>query len=207
MNLAYRVRPISDPARFGKTEPTNSPFRVTWSQALTLLEFELSMIDASDVVIEADVEERDLRIDGQIRANAKPKSARVALAFTTPDGALLFACDQYVKPYGYVKMESWQANVYAIAKTLESLRAVDRYGATSRKEQYAGYQQIAAGPVEHVPFSTVREAVEWLGKYVGSSSPDYRVLVRKALRKAHPDMGGSTESWNRVQDAAKVLGL
>ena len=42
-------------------------------------------------------------------------------------------------------MPGWQANVRAVALTLESLRAVDRYGVSQHGEQYRGWQALPAG--------------------------------------------------------------
>lgn len=58
-----------------------------------------------------------------------------AVMATQQQGRMVLATDTY---------EHWQANVRAIALTLEALRAVDRYGATQGR-QYAGFQQLTAG--------------------------------------------------------------
>ena len=44
-----------------------------------------------------------------------------------------YPCDKY---------SNWQANLRAIALSLEALRAEDRYGVTRRAEQYKGWAKL-----------------------------------------------------------------
>lgn len=60
----------------------------------------------------------------------------IAVLAAEKKGRAVFATDAY---------GTWQMNVRAIAKTLEALRAADRYGATQGR-QYAGFRgQLQAG--------------------------------------------------------------
>lgn len=203
--LTYTTRPISDRTPFGG-EPEHSPFSVKWSQALALLEHEIRMIDGADVVIEVDVTESQIRRDGMVRHGAVAASNAVRVAFTSRYGPMQYALDRYEK-HGRHGMESWQHNVYAIAKTLQALRAVDRYGATADGQQYRGYLQIE-GPAADEPATTPDEAVRWLHAFTDlPSTTTVATLVRRARRLAHPDTGGLAEDWHRVQHAALILGV
>lgn len=108
-------------------------------------------------------------------------------------GPMLYRCDRYVSRWAS-QGPDWQQNVRAIAKTLEALRAVDRYGASSSGEQYAGYRQIAStsspGPG---PLAT---ALARLREIAGT----------QADRRAHPDRGGSNELWAEVDDLVHAIG-
>lgn len=61
-----------------------SRFDSTWSSTLALLGREIDQLGGRDVVIECDVREQDIRIDGMIRANAKPETPAVERLLTSP---------------------------------------------------------------------------------------------------------------------------
>lgn len=62
----------------------------------------------------------------------------VTVTFTSRYGELALAADAYKSTPR--RMPGWQANVRAVALTLEALRAVTRHG-VAVSEQYAGWQQ------------------------------------------------------------------
>lgn len=205
--LRYTTRPISDRSAFsGKHE--YSRFTVAWSQSLDLLEREYKMLRGRDLVIEVDVREQDIRNDGMIRANARPDSPAVRLAFESKHGPLLYSCDRYKAPLwrldNHQHMTDWQHNVHAIAKTLEALRAVERYSASLSGEQYRGYLRIGSA-AEVMEFFTPESARAYLESFIGATPPDDVVLVHLAKRKAHPDTGGSADQWHTVQRAEQCL--
>ena len=219
--MQYTVRPISD--RTWLRPPSarrRSQFDSTWSATLALLAREIKALDGRNVAIEADVTERDIRNDGMLRANARPETPAVVVAFETRQhGALLYRCDRFITGWrlGSEGVESWQHNVRAIALTLESLRAVDRYGATETGQQYAGFKALPAGRA--TPASTMTEDEAWsiIGSYQPRSIREFRhehtaaelAAAYKAARIAnHPDKrDGDHELWHQVGEAARVLGV
>jgi hypothetical protein len=202
-----------------------SQFKVTWSQALDLLERELFMLDGEELVLEIDVREQDLRLDGMLRANARADQPAVIVAFESVHGPLLYRSDQYEGAPSWRRggmQEGWQHNVYAVALTLEALRSVDRYGATRSGEQYRGYRQIGGAPaiVPDAPLDlfgaarVVAAAAEPMLSGAGldnaarilmSGGDELAAAVRQARRFAHPDTGGSTDAFQRVEAAVRVL--
>jgi hypothetical protein len=86
-------------------------------------------------------------------------------------------------------MESWQHNVYAIAKSLEALRLVDRYGVTRRGEQYTGWKALPAGSGEVSTHMNRDMAVAILRSWAPKSKADEPLeqLARWARVGAHPD--------------------
>lgn len=196
MSDTYRVRPISAWDRPTTKYPSRSPFRTAWGTTLALLWKELNQLGASDVVLEIDIREQDLKINGEMRASARPASDRLALSFKTPDGPLRFCCDQFDK---------WQDNLRAIALGLESLRRVDRYGITNKGEQYAGWRAIGSGrATEAMDRDT---AIKVLQDLSGFDEPlnDLPNAHKRALFAAHPDHGGSTEAFVALTQAMEVL--
>ena len=124
---AWPVKPTPPSGR------RRSQFQATWSKTVDLLEKELGLLNARNVVIEADCETSEIRIDGHLRANAKLRGPGVVVSFDSAKGALRFPCDTFT---------DWQANVRGIALALEALRAVDRYGVTQQAEQYRGWTAL-----------------------------------------------------------------
>lgn len=174
-------------------------FKASYSETLLLLDSELEKLGASELVLEADFREQDIRIDGQVRANARqPEFPGVRIAFDSKHGPLVYATDAY---------EFWQHNVRAIALSLQALRAVDRYGVTKRAEQYTGWRAIGTGPADAVV--TTEVARDLLLALVGEVDGDNSnlALYRRAVKIAHPDRGGTRGAWDTLQQARAVLGL
>lgn len=194
----------------GKPTPAlsrrGSRFRAGYVQTLDLLERELDAIAAKDIVIQIAVELKDIRNDGWPRANCRPVSPGVVLSFLKGRTPLQFACDTF---------DDWECNLRAIALTLESLRAVDRYGATKRGEQYRGWAQLPPGEgyvPPRPPALTRTEAAEFLAKHAGfkaesilADSGVRDVAFQRAAQRLHPDAGGTHEAFLQLQRAREVL--
>lgn len=210
--MTYTVRPISDRTWFGRmgTEPTR--FKSKWGSTLELLQREVEALRGRDLVIEIDVSEADLRLDGTLRANAKAEYRGVVVAFESKHGPLLYRCDRFYTSWSDQGPE-WQHNVRAIALTLESLRAVDRYGATETGQQYTGWKALPAGRAMPASHMTTDRAWEVLYDLVGVGPDDIRefdekTLVKRARRAAHPDVhDGDHSIWNDLEAAVAVLGI
>lgn len=206
----YTLRPISDRTPFtGKH--VYSDFDSTWSKTRELLARELRAISARNVVLEVDFRERDLRLDGELRADAKCQSPAVRLAFESKHGPLVYATDRFVARYSRDPMEDWQHNVRAIALGLEALRKVDRYAISQRGEQYAGYRALPAGIGIGATHMTRETAVEVIRTEAELTEHEMRVIdikaaIRTAKANAHPDRNnGDRSRWNAVEQAVLVL--
>ena len=177
---------------------------IPWSETLLLLDRELVALRADAVVLQLDVTERDVRLDGQLRANANPSDPGVRLLFDSKHGPLTYQCDRFW---------TWQDNVRAIALGLEALRKVERYGITEHGEQYKGWLQLEAGTSTGLPTSRA-QAAELLSRITGvhidaDESKQSATARWKAARAiAHPDRNnGSRDLWDQVEAAAQLLGL
>lgn len=203
--MDWQVKPIDRWLGPRTEERRDHPFRVStekgwtksgvdWSSTTELLERELRMLGGEDVILQMEVGESDIRLDGWIRANARPRGPGVILSFESDHGPLSYPCDTFT---------DWQANVRAIALALEALRKVSRYGVGQHGEQYRGWKALPA------TISGGPHAV--LARHAGVSEDDVRrdaaKVYRRAARSAHPDAGGTAEAWNEVQDAARALGV
>lgn len=161
----------------GEVYRPRAPFRAPYGATLDLLEREVRMIGGRQAVVELDLAEADFRIDGQPRAGAKTGHPGVTVAFESMHGPLKYTADRF---------GTWQENLRAVALGLEALRKVDRYGMTSRGEQYAGWKQLeAGGPSVERGRELIREHGD----------------VKRALMATHPDHGGDPEQFADVQAA------
>ena len=174
-----------------------SPFSSGWGSTRELLERELAHLGASDIILELDVADGDLRLDGWPRAHVSVPPA-VKLSFTSREhGPMVYATDRYTH---------WHDNVRAIALGLEALRKIDRYGITDYGQQYAGWKSLEAGSstspttreeaaIELARFATGMEPTAETGR-VGAARSD-RVV------QAGPDHGAPRQ-WRRSRDVHPV---
>lgn len=184
-------------------------FKTGWPATLEKLEHELKKQGAMNIEIAAGFGMGDIRNDGWPMTGRKPGHPGVILSFTTRQGKLTFPCGNYAR---------YEANVHAIALTLENLRAIDRYG-VSHGQQFAGFAQIAAPASQRV--MTVEEAA---GLVVGIARPQsdmaaqlvamvvhdrtiFNAMYRDAAGIVHPDnqTTGDRERWDRLEIAKAVL--
>lgn len=154
----------SERPRLREWEQRRSQFSAKWSRTIKDLELELRALDASKGTIQVDVEERHIRLDGGLRADARPSSSAVIISFDSKHGPVRMACDEF---------HSWHDNVRAIALSLNALRAVDRYGVTKRGEQYQGWKALPETTGHS--FSELERLIEDAGG------------IRRALARYHPD--------------------
>jgi hypothetical protein len=206
--MRYEIRPLGT-----WTEPVTKPrkpaqFRVGWAQTEQLLGYEAAKLGAHLVVIQIDVAEQGIRLDGKLRAHAEAASPRVRVAFESRHGPLTYAADRYTR---------WQDNVRAIALALEALRAVDRYGVSSRGEQYRGWVAIEARPAEMTREQAAGLIAHWAEPEAEKRerattallrSPSLFVpeLYRRAAKRAHPDVTGDDgDTMGRLNAARDLL--
>lgn len=197
--MNYSTRPISTWPGTRTGSRQHSRFKATYGASEDLLMRELQHIGAKDVVLEIDISPSDLRLDGTLRANAKPQGPRVCLYAATKHGPLMMPCDTYW---------DWRDNVRAIALSLEALRQVDRYGCAARGEQYRGWTAI---PASTSMTTKVEAAWQLLADILGGDTPSPRDRAaldrcyRDAAKRAHPDAGGTEEGMAAVNRARETI--
>lgn len=193
-----RFRPLPKWTRKPSLGYEKAHFRTAYNKALDLLEYELRKLNASDIFIEAGFSLEGLRNDGWPRGGQRPAHPGIVLYFKAGKTPMEFPCGTF---------DSFEANLYAIALTLEKLRAIDRYGVTLGHQQYLGF---AALPQPEQP--TVESAAEYVSMNSGiradviiDDSALYQAAYRKAAMKLHPDAGGGAEGFYRLGNAKRVL--
>lgn len=199
----YKVASL--PAKWPAKPTTNRKagnFGENWSATMDLLARELRMLNAREVVLQMDVRMEDLRRDGMVSASARPGPS-VILVFTSGANRLTFPCDRF---------NWWQTNVRAIALALEALRKVDRYGVQAGR-QYEGFKALGSGSANGQPAAmTLEEAAKILAKHsdlpasvIEHDAQTMKVAARLARANAHPDRGGDTADFQRIDAAVKLL--
>ncbi len=205
--MSIETRPIGQWPGFETPEHKRrrSQFATSFSAIMKLLERELWYLGAKNSVIEIDCRPQDFRLDGGLRANARPQGPRVVVSCDTKHGAMRLPCDTFTKH---------EDNLYAIALTLEKLRAIDRYGVTVKGEQYTGFTAIpaATGITTRVDaaWTTLEREADWDldGLALGADERTRSTLdnmFRDAAKRAHPDAGGSDERMAAVNRARETI--
>lgn len=210
--MRYEIRPLGLWGRPVTTPRASSGrFRADWRSTLDLLGREVGALDGRLVVLQVDVEDGELRLDGMLRARSKVGFPGVRVSFESRFGPLTYATDAYEQVY-HQDPPGWQANVRAIALALEALRAVDRYGVTSSGEQYRGWTAIAARSTEDT--MTREQAADLFAGDPGSAFTKADLLrsgeaalaaFRWLAKRHHPDVGGDPELFRRLLAARDLL--
>lgn len=196
--LGVWPKPVTNPRK-------RSPFKYRWNEVLLDLRRELTHLGAEGVVIHVDVPDHMIRrSDGGMRADARPKSPAVKIVFTATklpgEPVQVYPCDTF---------KDWQSNVVAITRSLEKLRAVDRYGVTTAGEQYAGFKALPASTSATMSTEAAALILSEFSDYtvgqVLSGAAYARQARRVAQARTHPDRVGNSEQWDQVERAVTVL--
>lgn len=192
---------------------SSNPFKATYAATLRLLDSELRHLSATDVTLQVAASDRDMRLDGQLRADAKVSHPGVIVTIETKKhGTLVYPCDAFESRY-YGDGPSWQANLRAIALGLEALRKVERYGIAERGQQYAGYRELPSG-IELGRAMTVEDAARFIAEHSGDlnrmpeveDDPSFALaLFKDAAKTLHPDAGGDPELFKKLVTARELL--
>lgn len=202
--LGCVIRPLAEP----RPRPGNvrAQFSAPLGRTVKLLGRELRQLDATSIVVELDLRDRDIRQDGFPRADARTMSPGVAVSFEIPlIGATRFETCEF---------KDWTDNLRGISLGLEALRAINRYGISKRGEQYRGWRELTAGAVDPISLIVTREdAIDVLadvlqlsdGALAFATGDDLVQAVKRAQRKTHPDAGGDGETFRKVTKAKEIL--
>ncbi|MEX3967325.1 hypothetical protein AB4Y42_34710 [Paraburkholderia sp. EG286B] len=188
------AHPLQWPAGRKRTDRwsrEHAKFDVTLARARDNIVAEITLLCGGryardpEIVISSNLK---LRQDGLPLANQRaPEDVGVAVYFTYKKRQMSFACDRWLKI---------EHNMQAIAKTIEALRGIARWGTGDMLEAaFTGFTAIATP-------SAPRHWREVIG--VPPTERDLGV-VRAAYRRrasvAHPDKGGTHEAMTELNTA------
>jgi hypothetical protein len=139
----------------------------------------------AQLVISTNIE---LRRDRLPYANRRePSDKGVAVYFDYKRRPMCFACDRW---------DRIGDNIYAIAKTIEALRGIERWGSGSMVEQaFTGFVALPAP----------KSAYEILGIRVDASEEEIESAFRQKAKQLHPNAGGSASAMAELNEARRML--
>lgn len=179
--------PLQWPAGRPRTKWTErSNFEVMLGRAIKDIQEEVRRLGGSALVISSNL---PLRRDGMPYANAsQPADRGVAVYFRYKWKPMCFACDRWNRI---------EDNMRAIAKTIDALRGIERWGTGQMVEQaFIGFTALPAPeqPWQILGLDTSRPTA----KQVDDA---YRTLAMKH----HPDRGGDAQQMARINAARDEL--
>lgn len=189
--MTVEAYPLQWPAGRKRTDSYRrevARFDVTFTRARDNIVQEIRRLTGSypdpNIVISTNVA---LRRDGLPLANQRqPDDVGVAVYFTYKKRQMSFACDRWKKI---------EHNMQAIAKTIEALRGIDRWGSGDMLEAaFTGFTALPA-PGAH------REWWEVLGLYPNAPGSEVLAAYRRLRSEHHPDKGGSAARFDEVEQA------
>lgn len=206
-----RFRFMADPAP-GATRK-RSQFRSSNAKVLGALRSEIFKLGATSIVVEAGYDEDQIRNDGWPYSSAKNQHPAVRISFKGRHGPMAFTCGTYA---------TLDENLYAIALTLEALRAMERYGAVKGAQQYAGWKQLPpppgtpgggpTGPHSANDWAGPVHASNFLRQCAGRADELHKleggtldIVYREAAKKHHPDGGGRSGLMPKINSARDYL--
>jgi hypothetical protein len=156
----------------------------TLYKSLEALKAEIGRLNAGYVVISTNI---------PLKANGDPYSdpgrmpdPGVAVYFRMKDKPYVLSCDRWI---------SVEDNMYALAKHIEAMRGMERWGVASQEQTFAGFKALTetAGAGED-PWMV-------LGLTPMTSSESVLIRHRQLARESHPDTGGSEAAMTRLNVA------
>jgi len=183
--------PLSWPPGFPRTKyPAQSRFETPEERVKRNLEFQLDLMDATNVVVTTNSE---LRRDGRPTPTSALRDTGVAVYFTRKSREQAIACD---------KWDSIRDNLQAVAKTIEALRGIDRWGTGEMVDAaFQGFTAIPASASAGIQVRPKRRWYEVLGVSLDAPREVIEAAGKAMQRKTHPDAGGSDADFQDVQDA------
>lgn len=181
--------PLYWPEGWPRTKyPQKARFSTGQNRAQSAIVRELNLLGAKDIVISTNLE---IRRDGLPYVNqTRLDDAGVAVYFDREGNNQCIPCD---------KWSTVADNMQAIAKTIEALRGLERWGAKDMVDAaFRGFKAL--------PESVIITEAPWysvLGVEPDAPASFIRNAYRDLVKKHHPDVGGDPKEFERIQQAYK----
>lgn len=160
-----------------------SRFDVSHNAACANLFAQIRQLGGGRAVISTDME---LRRDGLPYANRPFIDKGAAVYFHHKGRRVAFACDRW---------DRLACNIHAIAKTIEALRGIARWGTGDMLD--VAIQGFVALP----PPAAGRKWWDVLGVQQAAPIEVIEASYRALAKKAHPDAGGTAAAWSELEAA------
>lgn len=165
--------------------PQRSRFAVNFGKARDELMREIDLLGGALPIVSTNI---PLKRDGLPYAGQKePDDRGVAVYFTLKKQQMCFACDRWDKVGD---------NIQAIRHTIAALRGIERWGTGDMVQQ--AFTGFVALPSQENPWDI-------LGVKPGATQEEIETSYRQKAKLCHPDVGGSPEAMQRLNDARQKL--
>lgn len=162
------------------TSRARSRFDTSVAKAIAAVEREVSLLGGKATIISSNVNLTD----------RNPKDPGIAIYFTKDGRQLCVPCDRW---------DCVEDNIQAIAKTIEALRGIERWGAKHMVD--AAFRGFTALPPPGAPWRVILDNPKTLAE----AEANYR----RCARENHPDNGGNADAMVKlnaaIQQARKEL--
>lgn len=166
----------------------SSKERLTLHQARQRLMQELDRLGATKPMLSTNIE---LRLDGWPRSDRRaPADPGAAVYFSLKGNPIALACDKWNRV---------EDNVAAIAKHIDALRGMNRWGVGTAEQVFRGYAALPA-PKAWWQVLGLPHAGPWCAEEI-------RLAWAARARAAHPDRPGGSHDAMAEANAARDAGL
>lgn len=193
--MITKAHPLQWPTGWQRTKrPRPSSFgydgnKPSIHRATQELRREMKLLKGKNLVISSNLR---LRKDGlPISSQREPDDSGIALYFTLDDEQKVIACDSYNRA---------GCNIWAIAKTVNALRGIDRWGASELLTRaFTGFKALP----EQAGSSTAHTKAwyELLKVAPDCSVDELKTAYRTLVKRYHPDRIGDNDYFLVIQDA------
>lgn len=187
--ISYKRTRWPEMSRFDRSLPFGKARDEMFHQANLLLD----SAERKSIILSTNI---PLRLDGIPYANYRqPDDKGVALYFTYKKKDVVLCCDKWNKV---------EHNIWAIAKTVEAMRGIERWGVSDFLEHsFSGFQALPP-KAEDQPKRSWWLVMDYQQR-PGNMSWDWagvEAQYKSLAKKRHPDMpGGSTALFQELQTA------
>ena len=147
---------------------------------------EMRLFGGTGLIISTDLK---LRLDGLPYSSQKqPEDQGVAVYFTYQKEQKVIACDSFDKI---------GCNLWAIAKTIEAMRGIDRWGCSEIiTKAFSGFTAL--------PENTQSEWWQVLEVEPTATDAEIKTAYRQLAKKYHPDIAGNDTHFKKVKSAYEM---
>ena len=186
MTAPLEAFPLTWPAgRPREKRPETSRFLATLGAAIREVREEVERLGGRGLIISSNL---PLRRDGMPYASSsQPADRGVAVYFTYKKKPMCFACDRWTLV---------EDNMRAIAKTIDALRGIERWGSGQMVEQ--AFTGFTALPAPEQPFQV-------LGVGANATEAEVSAAYRRLAMEHHPDRGGDPSQMARINAARDAM--
>ena len=181
--------PLHWPTGWPRTKyPTRARFgNISVARGVDDVLHELSLLRATRVVISTNLE---VRLDGWPRSNQRnPDDAGVAVYFELSGAKRVLACDRW---------DRVEHNLRAIAKHVEALRGMERWGVGTIEQAFTGYAALpepGRAKSWHEVLGYDPDGIEEL------TADEIQARFRDLAQRRHPDKGGTIAAFDELMRA------